>query len=154
MALDVNQLTDDERKDIIETYKNKLANLQQEIAKVKAVLEKFGVTTPTNTPLFSNTTTERKDEYRVNWNWTLKIKYVLQKLGRCVLTREVIDKIMELEPGLKKTEILNSISSTISTKASKGIIFKRYQPYAGSDYFVGLKEWFNGDEVIEQYRGD
>jgi len=153
MSIEINQLTDDEKKDIIDTYKNKLANLQQEIAKVKTVLEKFGVTIPTNTPLFNNPN-ERKDDYRVNWNWTIKIKYALQKLNRCVLTREIIEKIIELEPTLKRDVIINSISSTISTKASKGIIFKRYQPYSGSDYFVGLKEWFEGDEVLPQYRGD
>lgn len=153
MGHDINQLTDDEKNDIIETYRNKLASLQQEIGRVKAVLEKFGVTVPTNTPLF-NTGNERKDDYRVNWNWTLKIKYVLQKLNRCVLTREIIEKVLEFEPALKREEIINSISSTISTKASKGIIFKRYQPYDGSDYFVGLKEWFNGDEVLPNYRGD
>jgi hypothetical protein len=153
MALDINQLTDDEKKDIIETYKTKLANLQQEVARVKTVLEKFGVSAPISTPLFSNPN-ERKDEYRINWNWTLKIKYALQKLNRCVLTREIIEKIMELEPTLKREEIINSISSTISTKSTKGIIFKRYQPYAGSDYFVGLKEWFDGEDVLSQYKGD
>lgn len=153
MSVDIHQLTDDEKRDIVETYKKKLQTLQEEIARVKAVLEKFGVTNPNPTPLFG-AEAARKDGYRPNWNWTLKIKFALQKIGRCVLTREIIDKILELEPGLTREEIVNSISSTISTKATKGIIFKRYQPYDGSDYFVGLKEWFNGDEVLPQYKGD
>lgn len=154
MSVEIHQFTDDEKRDIIETYKKKLLTLQEELARVKAVLEKFGVTNLNHTPLFPGVDSARKDAYRPNWSWTLKIKFALQKIGRCVLTREVIDKILELEPGLTREEIVNSISSTISTKATKGIIFKRYQPYDGSDYFVGLKEWFDGDEVLPQYKGD
>lgn len=148
---DIAQLTEDEKRDIIETYKTKLLNLQQEISRVKGVLEKLGYDPGIQaTSLFTST----DKEYRTSWSWTLKIKYALQKLNQTVTTRDIIAKILELEPSLKQKDIINSISSTISTKATKGIIFKRYQPYPGSDYFVGLSEWFNDLQVLPEYKGD
>jgi hypothetical protein len=116
------------------------------------MLRKFGFTDFNQE---STIQSESKDQYRENWNWTLKIKYVLKITGHCLTTREIINKIIELEPVLKSEGIINSVSGTISSKSSKKIIFNRYQAYQGSEYYVGLKEWFDSyGKILDEYKGD
>lgn len=147
-------VTEDERPELVEFYKARLDKLESEVLKAQKILQTLGYEGPFRLveASTSNEKTSDRDQYRWNWSWTLKIKFVLQTAGKCLTTREIIEGIVKNEPELKRSSIVNSVSGTISAKVTKGILFKRYQDYPGGDYYVGLSEWFEGNEVKPEHK--
>lgn len=95
--------------------------------------------------------------YNPKWPNAIKSKYVIGDFKRCVTIREVVNRIKELEPDYNNAEgdrtLMNGLSGLISVKARKGILFNRYKPYEGSEWYYGLKEWFNNEsKPFKEYR--
>ncbi|WP_139307996.1 hypothetical protein [Pontibacter flavimaris] len=95
-------------------------------------------------------------DYKQTWSWSMKIKYVIASNGRCLTSREIVDQLSLFDTSLTKVaDPMSSVSGSISAKISKGVIFDRYRPYDGAEYYTGLKEWFDedGELIDENHRG-
>ena len=156
------KLSDEQKNILIKTYQSRLSELEKERAEILALLQQ--IQSSTQEQLTSDessaiiNSTASRESYKERWNWTQKVKFVLKQVGHCLTTRDILDYIMELEPTLENANsAINSVSGTISGKALKGIVFKRYQPYEGSENYVGLLEWWENEydnEPMEQYQAD
>jgi hypothetical protein len=142
----VDLFTEEERQDLIRQNLKKLEDLNAEVKRTESVLAKLGVPQKTSAPADAS-------DYRSNWSWTLKIKYALKKTKRCLTSREIVEVLEGIDKDLGEGAI-NSVSGTLSTKATKKIIFDRYQPYEGADYFYGLNDWFENGTVKNEYKAD
>jgi hypothetical protein len=144
-------LTDDQRKDLIEFYREKAQKLRNEVKDLEDLLIQLSnAAAPTSTVLPAEADSSRNRlasaEYKESWSWALKVRYVISKVGRCMPTRDVIDELKKYETFDK--DPINSVSGTLSSKANKGLMFNKYKPY-GAEYYFGLKEWFNNDGTIK-----
>lgn len=90
--------------------------------------------------------------YKIDWSNIKKSRFILEKNQRCLSVRDLVNRIKELESRTNDDDydkqLMGTMSSTLSTKANNSIIFRRYKPYDGSEWYYGLKEWWDGDSEL------
>lgn len=155
------KLSDAQRQSLITLHKNRLSQIEKEKLEILDLLKQID---PENAD-WKNVDAKpftiaggSSETYRVRWNWTQKVKYILKEVGHCLTTRDILDRICDIEPEVRNQHsAINSVSGTISGKSLKGIVFKRYQPYEGSENYVGLLEWWEteyDEEPKDEFKAD
>lgn len=152
------KLSTTQRAELVDYYTNKINELQSLIVEYKDLLNQLSEQ-PGQSPIESQyLEPERKTvkipnslDYRKSWSWSAKIRYVLRNHGSCLTSRQIVEKLQELEPELDDKAI-NNVSGSISSKISKNIVFNRYKPYEGSENYIGLREWFTEDGKLFDFR--
>lgn len=146
-------LASEERDELLNFYKAKLAKILKEKEKVESLIDKLSH--PSNQATSPNFEEKAKivdaPKYRESWSWTLKTKFALQVTQKCLTSRDIINTIKEYED-LGDKDPINSVSGTLSQKTHKGVVFKRWYPYEGSESYYGLIEWWNGEELRDEYK--
>ncbi|WP_276370315.1 hypothetical protein [Chryseolinea sp. H1M3-3] len=144
-----------QRSELMDFYLNKQRDLEIKLREVKGIIAQLqeAVVTPADNQLsITHSTKVSNPVYRENWSWSQKIKYVIEDAGRCLTTRQIIDRLRNFEPLIGNP--INSVSGTISGKISNSIMFNRYHDLDSSEFFIGLEEWFTVDgNVKEKYLG-
>ena len=133
-------LTEIQRKSLISFHQERIQQLKSELNELEDLVRQLTMVehTPIKQEPITDRDTARLGVYKDTWGWAIKVRYVLSKVGRCLTTREIIEELKKYEHFDK--DPINSISGTISSKATKGIMFGKYKPY-NTEYYFGLKEW-------------
>src|SRR5690606_33269005 len=132
------KLTDTQKNELIRYYTDKIKEMEAMIHEYQGLLSQLTGEEPKRLTPFTftvKTADQVNSEYKKNWSWSAKIRYVLRKQGHCLTSREIVYKIMDLEPELTD-DIINSVSGSISSKISKNVVFGRYKPYEGSENYI------------------
>lgn len=75
-----------------------------------------------NTPI---TNLAQQFDYKENWTWEQKIKFIIEHKGRPLTTTEIVATLIQFEPkwGIDRAKAVASISSVLSTKSKEGGVF-------------------------------
>ena len=93
--------------------------------------------------------------YDSGWSNVKKAIWALRSNSKTMTIRRIVDFIAEHDSNIKHNaeanrSLMSTMSSTISTKAKKGMVFKRYTEYEGGEWLYGLRKWFGEDGKIKQ----
>src|SRR5690554_5638953 len=96
------KLSNVQRSELISYYTGKIADMNTLIAEYQDLLDqlKGNGDRPINDSSFNVVQDDLPPaaDYRKNWSWSAKIRYVLRLQGHCLTSREIVEKIEELEP--------------------------------------------------------
>jgi hypothetical protein len=170
------KVSDNLRKSLIDSVKSQLESAKLHVIELTDLLSQLGESAnsepiPLNSAslkLSKPILNERNlldvppitSEFKDNWSWGQKIKFILSNVGHCLTTREIADSLVKYENFAE--DPVRAISTIISLKVNKGLFFKRYKVFEDEHtninqftYYIGLKEWFDeaGNLIDEKYRG-
>jgi len=79
-------------------------------------------------------------QYNTRWPWARKISFAIERAGRPLTTREIVEHLSEYEPEFieGKKRAIASVSSTLSVKTAAGQDFEKIQGEEG-DFLYNVK---------------
>lgn len=154
------QLGEDETIELVDYYKIELRKIEEKrvrVLKLLKQLDKAISSTETYDSVISPKDIEVNSydvpRYNLEWSWTEKIIYVLEKENKVMTKRKIFDNLIELDKNVASDEKLagRSIGATLSRQNKNGK-FKLYNGGNANYYAYGLPRWFNGNELKEEYK--
>lgn len=152
-------LNPEEQKELVEFYTNKVDSLLKKINDIKELLEKLTgkkiEINETYNEIVQDVSADIKktlpDDYN-SWSIPERIRYALNQNNKCLTTRQIVEYLNRFE-SIKKSSFYGTVSGVISNKIQKKILFNRYTPYKGKEYYIGLIEWWDNEgNLSEQYK--
>lgn len=144
MAIKLN-LNDAQKEQLVEFYRSEIKKIDQQkreyIDLINQITGDQVRAAKNQLPLINS----EPKSYSADWSWSLKAHYILSKENQFLTAREILDKIIVLEPSLKEKERDNYryLSSTISAKVAEKKTFGRHSIPDKKVYVVGLIEWYD-----------
>lgn len=151
-------LTDSQKEELLEYYATRLADLRGKIEDVESIVAQLkgdNSKSPLKNEAISNQPEQAVDtsphDYHKSWSWALKARYAINRRGHCITARQILDDLAKIDDTVVRKS-MSSISAALSTKVSNNEMFNRYVPVEDSDFYYGLKEWFDSEgNVIDKY---
>jgi hypothetical protein len=104
---------------------SQIAVLQDRINRVDAIINQFRMGV-----MASNQQNGRQiklpamEGYSDNWTWGKKIDFVLRQAGRPLSSRQIMERIHQLEPDIKENLLKNSVPGTVSSLVAAGALLR------------------------------
>lgn len=112
---------------IYKEFMTRWNDLMAEWKELQPILIQFNIIQPAT----EDSSTSAKDQihpdsngYDPNWTWMQKSVYILNKAGKPLTSKEIIDAIDELEPGISIAKLVNSVPATLSVAAGQGKLIR------------------------------
>lgn len=145
-------LTPEERKDLLKTYADKIESLQNQLTVARDMMLKINRSVDSSVQQTAQKTNINSLDGYDNFSIHQKIIHALDINGKCMNTKQIVEYLKQFEKEDRKS-FYGSISGILSAKIKKKQLFSRYMPKGGSEYYIGLIEWFSPDgKIIEQYK--
>ncbi len=139
----------------IVSYNSKIKELEDEKTMINKRISEINSKIESIT--FDSSKKKEHPQYNPEWANTKKTLWALEVAGRTQSIKQIVNYISEfdekLEDSSNRRSFYSTLSATISVKAKKSVLFKRYQEYEGAEWKYGLKEWFDSDGMpLEKYQ--
>ncbi len=73
--------------------------------------------------------------YDYEWTWVDKAKYILKKSNAPLSSAEIVDQLLIVEPNIKRSTAMKSLSSILGVRAKAGIDFLRANNSTGDNVY-------------------
>jgi chromosome segregation ATPase len=146
-----------ELKDTEGNLKLQLSKIQDRLEEISKVMSNID-SNISQAPTATQQSDASQPKYRSEWSNIQKAIHFLRHLNKFLTIRDIVNLIKEIENRSLDSDfdkqLVGTLSSVLSTKAKKGSLFCRYQPYEGAEWLYGLKNWWDNDrqQPIEEYR--
>ncbi len=146
------------RQDLLKQAEETKAKIARVDAQIHALINgtaTFVDVTPTAEEIdetFVSSRSHKNPPYDKKWTWFKKVKFIITEKGGQAGTKDIVNRILEIEPELKerREQIVRTISSFISTSVKEGKHFNRVND-GTANYEYRLKDTTTAQTIVKDY---